>query len=420
MKIIKSMLILAIIAMTNIGYANNTNTLNLKEVKYKYFYNLPFRESPYMPFKGIYKTSKGKAQKRNHYRFGYDKKGRIIELSLMRNNRLVVNINSNNFFMGVAKIEFKYKNNTQILTYFNYKNEQTAFYNVWKSIFIRDKNGKNKELVHYDKSGNVVNNHWGISRYVWETDNKGRIKEQRFDIKGNQAMVRPRFDFYEIRMTFDSRGYLKRMDNYGKKGVLTNNSLGVATDKLKYDKNGNFTQWKVFNAKGKAVIGNLPGTAGGNHYYNNYGDQIKTEVFDLNDNLMIGNWGYAYIEKDFSKAGNIIAQRRYDANKKIMTMGPKIHSIGFNHNEINLLTEVKYLDKDGRKVVEQRQGIAQAKYVYDENYNMIQRKYFDDKGNLTINRMRGYALEKYKHYSNSKKVDSLRYDASMKLIKKAN
>ena len=34
MKIIKSMLILAIIALTNIGYAKNTNTLNLKKVKY--------------------------------------------------------------------------------------------------------------------------------------------------------------------------------------------------------------------------------------------------------------------------------------------------------------------------------------------------------------------------------------------------
>lgn len=230
-------------------------------------------------------------------------------------------------------------------------------------------------------------------------------------------MIRPNFDFYEVRLSYDAAGYLYQMDNYGKDGKLVNNRLGVATDKLKYDEHGNFTQWKVFDSQGKAVIGNLPGSAGGNHYYNEFGDQKRTEVFDLEDKLMVGNWGYAAVEREFDKGGNSVRRTLYDQDEAVIRMGGNIYSMSFKYNKINQMTEVVYLGAEDKPTIEQRQGIAKARYAFDKNHEMTERKYFDEKGKLVINKMRGYAMERYSRNAGTGKVDSVRYNSLKEVIK---
>lgn len=389
------------------------NTRNITE---EYYYNLPFRESPYQKFSGVLPSTKEQAKKRNHYRFTYDSSGRLIELSFMRKNNLVAHTTSNNFFMGISKIKISYKNSTETLTYFNFKNEQIDFGNVWTAVYSYDKSGHRKSLHYLDDKGMPVENYWNISKYEWETDAQGRIKEQRFNLKGAQAMLRPRFDFYEVRLTFDSRKYLIQMDNYGKNGKLVNNSLGVATDKLVYDTHGNFKQWKVYDVKGNAVIGNLPRTAGGNHFYNNFGEQIKTELFDLEGDIMTGRFGWAYSINGFDAYGGRSFMKRYNADNDLLPSKENGYWIGSKSNERNQMKELAYYNKDGKLIIENRQGIARATYTFDNEYNMIERAYFDDKGKLTRNKMRGFAIEKYLRDYKTGSIDTLRLDANLKVI----
>ncbi len=384
--------------------------------KYEYYFSLPFRESPYVPFNGLYPTSENRAKNKNHFRFKYDDQGKLLELAQMREGRLVANRFSNNFFMTVSRISFEYESNKKTLTYFNFKNESRDVDGVWKSVYTLDDQGNHKSLIYLDEAGNEVNNRWGISRYEWESDDQGRIIEKRYNVDGELAMIRPRFDFYMVRLTYDENGYLTQMDNLGTEGKLVNNSTGVSTDKLKYDENGNFIQWKVYDSEGKAVVGNLPGTAGGRHFYDEYGRQIKTELFDLKDELMVSNWGYAYTVREVDETGNVISYRPYDQNRETIQIGESVCWQKFEYNEVNQHTEITFFDCDNKEVTEPRQNISKAIYKYDKDYNMIERSYFDPEGSLVNNTMRGYAVEKYVYGSTSSEIDSLRFDANMKRI----
>ena len=390
---------------------------SLNGISYKYFFSVPFRESPYPQFNGIYPTTKDNVKQRHYYRFAYDDSNRLVEMSVMRNDHMVINLNSNNFFFGVAKITFSYSENTETLHFYNFLDEQISPNGVWKAVYTLNDNGERTSLHYYDANDQAVDNGWGISRYEWSKDEQGRIKEQRFNLQGEQAMLRPQFDFYEVRLTYDNRGYLTTMENYGTTGELTNNSTGVAMDKLQYDQHGNFTQWKVYNKDNEPVIGNLPGTAGGNHYYNSYGDQIKTEVFDLNDSLMVANWRYAYVEHTFNDQGNSEISKYFDDKKEIIDIGENVNWVKLKYDHLNQLIKVSFYNKNGEIAQEGSQNIAHALYTYDEQHNMTERKYLDKDDNLVINTLRGFAVAKYERDTITNTVDTLKYDTKMKLIK---
>jgi hypothetical protein len=383
-----------------------------EKLTYRYFYHLPFQESPYEALTGIHQTTQIKANLRNHYRFGYDTQNRIVELAFMRGGLLVANTTSDNFFVGNARIAIAYTDGKETWAYYNYKNERVKFGPVYAAEYTLDEKGNRISLEFYDEKGEKTENSWGIAKYVWEKLEQNIIKEQRFNSKGEQARIRPRFDFYEVRMEFDKNGFISTLSNYGKTGELTDNNTGVAYDKLTYNSKGDFLGWRVFNKNNQAVVGNYPLTAGGNHYYNEYGDNLKTETFDLEGKLKMATWGNAYDEKTYSADGNVSEYKMFDQNKNMIPLynSPDAMFVKLEFNEKNLESKVSFMDSNGNYGLEPMHKVSTILTKYDEKYNIIERSYLNKNGMPAESSVHGYAFEKYQYLPNNM-IDTLQLDA---------
>jgi len=385
---------------------------------HRYYYHLPFRESPYEAMVGIHEAKQNEAIQRNHFRFSYDKQGRVIEVAFMRNGKLVINTSHDNFFMLQSKIAIEYNGDKEQWSYYNFRNERITNGPVYKAEYTLDKKGNRVALSYYDERGQNIQSDWDVARYVWEKLENGVVKENRYNLKGEQVTIRPGFDFYEVQMTFDKNGYVSILSNYGLDGKPTDNSTGVAYDKLVYSNKGDFMGWKVFNKNNQPVIGNYPLVAEGKHTYNEFGDNLKTETFDLQGSYRVASWGYAFDAKLYDVYGNIIEHHQYDQNKNLMALdGRRLMYARTEYNDCNQVLSTTFMDKDRKLVSGGTHRSATVAMKYDDDFRLIEVSYKDPTDKLVESSLRGNAIERYSY--SSSKIDTTQLDAELKTISHA-
>ena len=77
-------------------------SLNAQETyRTEYFSTVPFRETPFADMIGINPLSQKEASERNHYRFEYDRAGRVIKAGFYLGDKLRdLNHTANHFFLS--------------------------------------------------------------------------------------------------------------------------------------------------------------------------------------------------------------------------------------------------------------------------------------------------------------------------------
>lgn len=387
-------------------------------IAYRYYYHVPFQESPYEALKGIHEAKQQVANKRNHFRFAFDQRGRVTEVAFMRNGRLVINTSHDNFFLHHTKIAIAYNGDKEEWSFYNYQNKRISDGRVYIAQYTLDREGNRISLAYFNEKGEAVENSWGIARYAWEKNNDKSVNEKRYNLKGDQMPIRPDFDFYEVKLEFDKNGYMSTLSNYGFTGELTNNSTGVAYDKLVYNSKGDFLGWKVFNKDNQPVIGNYPLVAEGKHTYNEYGDNMKTETFDLSGNYLVASWGYAYDDKTFDAFGNMIEHGQFDQNRNLVSLdGRQVMRIRTEYNDVNQILSTTNMDKNRKLVSGIPHRAATISMKYDDDYRLVEVRYQDEAGKPIESTLRGNAIEKYVYSATS--IDTIRYDSELKEISKA-
>lgn len=385
-----------------------------------YYSTLPFRESPFDDLKGIIPLTTKQAAGRNHYLFEYDSLGRPIKVSFRLGNSLRdPNYTANLFFLS-SVIAIRYENNREIRTFFNrFGQPITVRGNVFKEIYELDNLGFRKRLYFEDKEGNRIENEWKIASYTWDIQNNGIVIEDRFNLKGEQVIMRPVLKFFKLRFSYNSNGFLALMQNIDNKGNLVNNETGVAQDKIGYDAQGRWYGWTVLDHLDALKEGNAPRVAKGIIFPNKWGYESEVRHEDRFGKPIVSANGFWGSVTSYDHFGNMVKRTYLDSNGNI----GKHVQFGYTHMRMTwdksgmqqILTEL--LDKEHQPIAHTRFGYAMIKQQYDASGHLKSVHFLNEKG-LPMNRKdNGIASIVYTWNAEHQQTSMKTFDANGKEIK---
>ncbi|HEX2976306.1 MAG TPA: hypothetical protein VHO68_10225 [Bacteroidales bacterium] len=336
MKFNKAALNLLVIIFVSAGILSCTNQSNKnKENKHtgvEYYRNLQFSETPYDIEKGTHPITADEAKKINSYKFTYDDQGRLLSVEYVRNN-VLLGYSS----MGAAKIVYVYDGNTQTKYYYNKDNEPTESAGVFASQYTIDSEGNRIGLMFLGKDGAMIENRNKIHNWKWEKLPDGMVRETRYNLAGEEVVMNPFCPFYELRFTYNDKGYMTKMANY-KADTLYNctaencGDIGVSYFAFTPNENGDVLNFEVFN-----VIGQM-------------------------SNLY---WGWSKRINKYDENGYVLETTYFDQDNEYVG-GKQVPVTKYTYDEHGSLVESRSFDKDGNLINNPSNGIAITKYTYDE------------------------------------------------------
>lgn len=383
-----------------------------------YYSTVAFVETPLTYIKGSIPLTKEEALERNHYRFTYDQWHRLVSVAFYNGFTPRNPNHTANLFTLAHRMEFTYTSSTEKISFYNTKGQQINVLGDCKEfIYSLDDKGFRSSLEFLNDEGQKVENDWGIFKYQWTYLADGSIIEDRFNKVGESVAIRPGFEFYRLRLNFNTLEHIALMQNIDQYGNLIENSSGASQDRITTNSHGNFLQWEVLDNNSALEKGNGPNVAIGIQKFNEYGYEVALEHRDENNAPIYNNYGICKSETKFDSFGNMIERRFFDEDSKpschklagyhklkiqwdpsgnrrnmlsyydvngtpIEHKARGYHKMSYSYNSDNLLQQISYLDTDGSPVNRKDNGAAYIKYEYDEKGQRPEASLFDVEGNL--------------------------------------
>jgi YD repeat-containing protein len=318
----------------------------------EYYRNLQFSETPYDIEKGTHPITADQAKTINSYKFTYDNTGRLLSVEFVRNNVLL----DYSSMGGAAKITYTYNGSTQTKHYFNKNNEPIESGGVFAAQYALDTNGNRVGLMFLGKDGSMIENRNKIHSYNWTVLPDGMVKELRYNLAGEETVMNPFCPFYELRFTYNDKGYTTRMANF-KADTLYNctaencGDIGVSYFTFTPNQNGDLEAFQVFNVRGQ--MSNL-------------------------------YWGWSKRLTKVDENGYVTETRVFDQDNEYVS-GKLIPVTQNSYDSHGALVQVKNMDKDGNVINSPDNGVAIVEYKYDEAGNRTETLNFDkDKVPVTL------------------------------------
>lgn len=309
---------------------NSSNTSETANVRH--YRNLLFTESPWDSIKGAREISPKEAETINNYKFTYDDSGRLLQVEYCRGDSLLGYSG-----LGVAKVTFTYEGNKEIRHYFNSENEPvTTSGKVFSAVYELDNTGFRTGLKFYDKDGNPVENGNKIGYYTWSKTILGMVKENRYRLTGEETVMSEFCPFYELRFSYNDKGYVTRMANYDKDSLYNctaENCGNIGVSYFQFDRNDK-------------------------------GDVLQFSVHSTTGQLSNLYWGWAKNIQKFDDNGYMIERVQYDQDNELLG-GKMVPVTQYTYDEHGAVIEEKYLDANGRPM-DNNAGIAVRKYEYND------------------------------------------------------
>jgi hypothetical protein len=326
----------------------------------KYYRNMVFRESPVEDIRGRQEIDAATAQQVIHFRFHYDDQNRLTEVSHRVGDKLTENDGSfPGFFWWAPKVDISYVDGKEIRHFYNVANERTGAHGkVYRMEFTLDESKRRSRLNYFDKDGKPVDGDWGIHEYRWSYPQAGAIIEERSNVAGAPATMRPDFKFNTIRMEFGDDDWLDFVFNIDSNGDLTENETGAAVDRIVYDLHGNFIRWQVYDKKRLPKNGNYPLVAMGEYTYDQLGNSMMLRGYGEQGENRLFSWGgnqpFAYDQR-----GNITSIGTLGLDGKLVREERLEYS-----DDGSRLEWIKYYDGDGKP--DPKQPYFALKLIYSD------------------------------------------------------
>ncbi len=333
-----SMVIITLFAIIIVSCTGTTSMKNIHK-GVEYYRNLQFSETPYDIEKGTHPLTKDEAKSVNSYKFTYDDSGRLLSVEFVRNDVML----GYSSMGGAAKITYDYTNHKQTKHFYNKDNEPIESNGVFAYEYTLDADGNRVGLMFLDKEGKMIENRNKIHSWIWSILPDGMVKENRFNLAGEEVVMNPNCPFYELRFSYNDKGYMTRMANY-MGDTLYNctaencGDIGVSYFLFAPNENGDVESFSVFNVFGQ--MSNLySGWSKRISKYDKYGYPLEIVYYDQDDEFVGGK--------------NVpVTQYIYD-----------------NHGAV---AEVRSMDKDRNIIDNPQTGVAFTEYKYDEQGNRIE------------------------------------------------
>ncbi len=317
----------------------------------EYYRNLLFSETSFDTEKGSHSLTSDEAQNINSYKFTYDSLGRLKSVEFVRNGVLL----GYSSMHDAAKVVYDYTDGKQIKHFFNKDNQPVKVDGgVYAYEYSLDQNGQRTGLKFYDSIGNPVENRNKIHSYTWSKLADSMIKENRYNLENKETIMSEFCPFYELRFTYNDKGYVTRMANY-QGDTLYNctaencGDIGVSYFAFETTGAGDVTSFTVQNTTGR--LSNL-------------------------------YWGWAKRLSKVDENGYVLETEVYDQDNELV--GGKMVPITQNvYDEHGSLVKSVNLDKTRNVFNNPGNGVAYTEYKYDEQGQRIETLYFD-KNNTSV------------------------------------
>lgn len=335
--------VLALVIAGITGCGQNQTSKN-SDAGVKYFRNILFSETPWDTERGSHPLTAEEAAKINSYKFTYDDAGRLLTVEFLRGSELL----GYSSLGGAAKISYEYVDNKQIKKYFDENNQQIESSGVFTAEYTLDEKGVRTGLKFFGKNAEPVENRNKIHSYVWTILDDGMLKEQRYNLANEETVMNPFCPFYELRFSYNDKGYVTRMANY-MADTLYNctaencGDIGVSYFTFEPNEHGDVESFAVFNVTGQ--MSNL-------------------------------YWGWSKRISKYDENGYLLETAYFDQDNEYLG-GKNVPVTQYTYDNSGAVTETKNLDKDRNLINHPESGVAITEYKYDEKGNRTETLRFD-------------------------------------------
>ncbi|KKK98164.1 hypothetical protein LCGC14_2645500 [marine sediment metagenome] len=298
----------------------------------KYYRHLKFSETPFDQIDGLHSITADQAEDINHYKFSHDEDGRVISIEYCRGDQLL-----NGSRTGASMIKISYEVDKELHNYFDMKGEPRDRSGYHTAEYLLDKEGVRRELRFLDSEGNPVENRNDIAWFEWEILANDQLKENRFNLEGEETVLNEFCPFYELRFTYDENGFPMNMANY--QGDTMYN----------------------------CTVENC-GDIGVSYFafeYNDAGDMTQFTVSHLNGQLSNLYWGWAKFQNKYDEHGNVVERFTFDQDNEPFG-GMNVPVTQTVYDDHGAVVELKSMDPERNLMDHPRSGIAVTKFTYDE------------------------------------------------------
>ncbi len=315
-----------------------------------HYRSLLFSETPWDLERGGREISAQQANEINNYRLTYDDNGRLLSVEFVRGEEPL----TYGSLGGATKITYEYTGNKQIKRWFNKEGEQIESSGVFTAEYTLDENGVRNGLKFFGKDGQPVENRNQIHSWVWEVLPDGMVRELRYNLAGEETVMNANCPFYELRFTYNDKGFVTRMANY-MGDTLYNctaencGDIGVSYFLFEPNEQGDVLKFSVFNVFGQ--MSNLySGWSRRESKYDENGYVTEVAVFDQ-DNEYVGGRSVPVTQNSYDSHGAVIESRNLDKDRNLINHPVSGVAITqYKYDEKGNRTETVRLDKDRNPV----------------------------------------------------------------------
>lgn len=275
------------------------------------------------------------------------------------------------------------------------------------------------EIINYDDRGARANNNVTMTSKVCSYyDPKGRvIKDIFFDINDSISLNNDGAAIIEYK--YNNKGILISKSYFDKNYKPAISKLtGYSILLQKVNTIGQIHMSSCLGINGEKII-NKGGFCTQKTSYNRLGLPCKFELYDTDDNLVVGNDGWAIQEYDITtdRDGNTIYSISvYGADKeKIHEKHSLSHKRVYIYNNLGQCVEESHYDRNGNLCLNNF-GFAKCKFTYDKKGRLSTRSFYNtenkstllyntiDYSNLSNNVQGGFAKDSIAYISNKKYI----------------
>lgn len=325
----------------------------LEQNNMKYYRGLLFSESPWDTERGSHEITAAEAKTINNFKFTWNENNQLVSVEYNRNDSLL-----NYSPMGPAKITYTYEGDMQVKHSFDEKDLPVQDDGASVYEYKLDTAGMRVALRFLDDTGQPAENRNKIHNFVWSKTNDGMIRELRYNLAGDSVVMNPFCPFYELRFSYDEKGYLTRMANYDNDTLYNctaENCGDVGVSYFKFENNGagDLKIFSVHNTTGR--ISNLYwGWAIRVNTIDANGYVTETTMFDQDDEYL-GGKGVPITQTLYDDHGAPVKRTSMDKDRNVINdTNSGVAIIEFKYDEAGCRVETLRLDKDG-KAVENKQ-----------------------------------------------------------------
>ncbi len=333
MKIKMKQSIFSIMTMVLIAFVSCQSNDRTANSGVQHFRKMRFSETSFDKFAGLRPLTAEQAESINNYKFTYDDDGRLVSLEYCRGDELL-----NGSSTGAPKIEITYEGNKEIHRYYDINGQQIMRGGYYTAQYELDDEGVREHLRFLDKDGNPVENFLGIASYDWEVLANGQVKENRYNLDGEETVMSEFCPFYELRFNYNDDGFVTMMANYQGDTMYNctvENCGDIGVSYFSFD-------------------------------YNDEGDMTTFTVESLSGQLSNLYWGWARTENNYDQYGNLVERVQYDQDNEPLG-GMTVPVTQMAYDEHGAVVEQKNMDINRNLINDPRSGIAVRKYTYNES-----------------------------------------------------